>query len=83
MIALSEALNNGWCIVSPNAFEHFKAVGVAQGWFGRYHGHLVGANTAFVDGHVEFIKDDALYGKTDAARLRWNNDHQPHPETWQ
>ncbi len=83
MIALSEALDNGWCIVSPNTFARFKSLGTAQGWFAQYHTHLVGANTVFVDGHVEFIKDDALYAPTDAARLRWNNDHQPHKETWQ
>jgi prepilin-type N-terminal cleavage/methylation domain-containing protein/prepilin-type processing-associated H-X9-DG protein len=83
MIALSEALDNGWCIVSPNTFARFRSYGIAGGWLSQYHTHLIGANTAFVDGHVEFIKDDALYGATDAARLRWNNDHQPHPETWQ
>jgi len=22
------------------------------------------------------------FAETDGARLRWNNDHQPHPETW-
>jgi hypothetical protein len=32
---------------------------------------------------VQFDKYDALYGKNDAARRRWNNDHKPHPETWE
>ncbi len=82
MIAFSESLDNGWCIVSPNTFAHFRYYGIAGGWLSQYHTHLVGANTAFVDGHVEFIKDEALYGTNYAARLRWNNDHQPHPETW-
>jgi prepilin-type processing-associated H-X9-DG protein len=47
------------------------------------HWHRTGAPSVFCDGHVEFLKDEALYSKTDAARRRWNNDHEPHPETWE
>jgi len=83
MVAISEPLWNGWCIVSPNTYASFKSNSTAVGMFATYHWHVTGANSVFVDGHVEFNKDDALYGKTDAARLRWNNDHQPHRETWQ
>ncbi len=81
MIAISESLDNSWCLVSPNTFAYFKIYGVRLGWFAQYHWHLTGANSLFVDGHVQFLKDDVLYGETDARR-RWNNDHEPHPETW-
>ncbi len=82
MIAVSEGLNNGWIIVSPKEFAGFKSVR-SQGRFAKDHWHATGANSVFVDGHVQFDKDDALYGKHDAARRRWNNDHEPHPETWE
>jgi prepilin-type N-terminal cleavage/methylation domain-containing protein len=83
MIAISEALQNGWCIVSPNSFASFRSAAISQGNFKTVHWHVTGAHSVFVDGHVEFAKDDALYGRTDAARRRWNNDHEPHPETWE
>ena len=44
--------------------------------------HFGGANILFCDGHVEFGKQAQWVEATDAARRRWNNDHQPHPETW-
>jgi prepilin-type processing-associated H-X9-DG protein len=83
MIAISEALLNGWCIVSPNSFVGIKTIAVSQGNFATVHWHVTGAHSVFVDGHVEFAKDDALYGRTDGARRRWNNDHESHPETWE
>lgn len=44
--------------------------------------HNRGENSVFCDGHVEYAKHAAWLGKSDRARQRWNNDHQPHPETW-
>jgi prepilin-type processing-associated H-X9-DG protein/prepilin-type N-terminal cleavage/methylation domain-containing protein len=44
--------------------------------------HNQGANVAFCDAHVEFAKVRLWLQKTEQARRRWNNDHQPHPETW-
>ncbi len=44
--------------------------------------HNRGENVVFCDSHVEFGKDAAWLKKTDGARLRWNNDHLPHSETW-
>jgi prepilin-type N-terminal cleavage/methylation domain-containing protein/prepilin-type processing-associated H-X9-DG protein len=44
--------------------------------------HNQGENGVFCDGHVEYAKHTAWLRKTDVARARWNNDHQPHPETW-
>jgi prepilin-type processing-associated H-X9-DG protein len=44
--------------------------------------HNQGANAVFCDAHVEFGKQPAWVGKTDDVRSRWNNDNQPHRETW-
>ncbi len=41
-----------------------------------------GANVAFCDGHVEFRTEQNWNAATDVARRRWNNDSEPHPETW-
>jgi prepilin-type processing-associated H-X9-DG protein len=48
----------------------------------RWHSHLTGANIVFCDSHVDFVKDRDLYSATETARRRWNNDNEPHPETW-
>jgi prepilin-type N-terminal cleavage/methylation domain-containing protein/prepilin-type processing-associated H-X9-DG protein len=44
--------------------------------------HVDGYNSAFCDGHVAFLKTAEFLGASDQARRRWNNDNQPHPETW-
>jgi prepilin-type processing-associated H-X9-DG protein len=44
--------------------------------------HRGGANAAFCDGHVEFAKLARWIAPSDSDRRRWNNDHEPHPETW-
>jgi prepilin-type processing-associated H-X9-DG protein/prepilin-type N-terminal cleavage/methylation domain-containing protein len=44
--------------------------------------HSGGANVLFCDGHVEFGKQAVWIRASDTARARWNNDHQPHQETW-
>jgi prepilin-type N-terminal cleavage/methylation domain-containing protein/prepilin-type processing-associated H-X9-DG protein len=44
--------------------------------------HAGGANMVFCDDHTEFAKQKNWVEETDTARRRWNNDHQPHPETW-
>jgi prepilin-type processing-associated H-X9-DG protein len=41
-----------------------------------------GANVAFCDGHVEYDKTAIWIKPIESARMRWNNDDQPHPETW-
>ena len=38
-------------------------------------------NVLFCDGHVSAVKTADLFNPTNTARY-WNNDHQPHPETW-
>ena len=44
--------------------------------------HNLGVNVGFCDGHIEYGKQTAWLEKSDRARQRWNNDHQPHRETW-
>jgi len=44
--------------------------------------HNGGGNVVFCDAHVEFGKQTNWMRAVASARLRWNNDHQPHPETW-
>ena len=44
--------------------------------------HQKGANIVFCDGHVEWQRQRNWVARTPEARLRWNRDHQPHPETW-
>jgi prepilin-type processing-associated H-X9-DG protein len=38
-------------------------------------------NVACCDGHVEGIDLTRVFDPTNYA-IRWNIDHQPHPETW-
>jgi general secretion pathway protein G len=44
--------------------------------------HSSGANVMFCDAHVEFGKQTNWMKAAFSPRLRWNNDHKPHPETW-
>lgn len=44
--------------------------------------HGGGAYMVFCDGHVELAKQKQWTEATDSARSRWNNDHEPHRETW-
>jgi prepilin-type processing-associated H-X9-DG protein len=82
MIAITEPFSNRWIIISPKRFAFIQSFGTSNGWFSQWYWHVTGGNTLFADGHIEFMKSDALFGATDGARARWNNDHQPHPETW-
>src|SRR5262249_19472156 len=43
--------------------------------------HGKGYNVLSCDGHVELISRLVLFDLKKSAQ-RWNNDHQPHPETW-
>jgi prepilin-type N-terminal cleavage/methylation domain-containing protein/prepilin-type processing-associated H-X9-DG protein len=49
-------------------------------WPGRSHNGK--ANMLFADGHVESARQTNWVAATETARRRWNNDNQPHPETW-
>jgi len=66
------------------------AMGDVQGWSRviASAGHSVAdhhrgrANVVFCDGHVESGNQSEWVSESELARRRWNNDHQPHPETW-
>jgi len=42
--------------------------------------HSGNANMLLCDSHVESARQTNWVAE--AARRRWNNDHEPHPETW-
>jgi prepilin-type N-terminal cleavage/methylation domain-containing protein/prepilin-type processing-associated H-X9-DG protein len=44
--------------------------------------HTGSFNSVFCDGHVEHAKPSRFFGQDDNALRRFNNDHQPHRETW-
>jgi prepilin-type N-terminal cleavage/methylation domain-containing protein/prepilin-type processing-associated H-X9-DG protein len=44
--------------------------------------HRGRANAVFCDGHCEAAAQAHWKQKSDPARCRWNNDHQPHREAW-
>lgn len=44
--------------------------------------HNKGANIVFCDGHAEYGKQKKWLEGSETMRRRWNNDHEPHPETW-
>jgi prepilin-type N-terminal cleavage/methylation domain-containing protein/prepilin-type processing-associated H-X9-DG protein len=56
------------CVYSPG-----------QWWYPQRHGKTY--NAVFCDAHVEGILPAILFSPINSA-VRWNNDHQPHPETW-
>jgi prepilin-type processing-associated H-X9-DG protein/prepilin-type N-terminal cleavage/methylation domain-containing protein len=65
----------GWDIMIPGLT--FYGAGISS--YPARHGKNY--NQLFCDGHVEGIPPAILFNLTNTA-LRWNNDHQPHPETW-
>jgi prepilin-type N-terminal cleavage/methylation domain-containing protein/prepilin-type processing-associated H-X9-DG protein len=44
--------------------------------------HNGGANIVFCDAHVEYARQTNWMKAATGIRKRWNNDNQPHPETW-
>ncbi|MEO8428048.1 MAG: DUF1559 domain-containing protein [Verrucomicrobiota bacterium] len=49
-------------------------------WPGASHGGR--GNMLFADGHVESARQTNWVSSAESARRRWNNDHEPHTETW-
>jgi prepilin-type N-terminal cleavage/methylation domain-containing protein len=76
MIAFQDAIGYG-TVIAPNliGFDFWNDLAHKSA-----HGQF--ANTVFCDVHVELGKREVLYRATADSRLRWNIDHQPHPETW-
>jgi prepilin-type N-terminal cleavage/methylation domain-containing protein/prepilin-type processing-associated H-X9-DG protein len=64
-------LDGGWALDSDSLLQCLT---------GKHHAG--GANVVFCDAHVEYAKTNVWTAQTDAARSRWNNDHQPHREAW-
>jgi prepilin-type processing-associated H-X9-DG protein/prepilin-type N-terminal cleavage/methylation domain-containing protein len=77
--------------------ENLIAIGDGANWIapnhprgavGQYQASSVflphggGANIVFCDGHVEQAIGGKWIEESNSARSRWNNDGQPHPETW-
>jgi prepilin-type N-terminal cleavage/methylation domain-containing protein/prepilin-type processing-associated H-X9-DG protein len=44
--------------------------------------HFNGGNVVFCDAHVEYGKQTNWMKAITTARKRWNNDNQPHSDTW-
>jgi prepilin-type N-terminal cleavage/methylation domain-containing protein/prepilin-type processing-associated H-X9-DG protein len=69
---------------SPGFFwssAYFDPVGTNHwDWPGKLHNGA--ANMVFCDGHVESARQTNWLSSAQPARSRWNNDHEPHPETW-
>jgi prepilin-type N-terminal cleavage/methylation domain-containing protein/prepilin-type processing-associated H-X9-DG protein len=51
--------------------------GIVRATLNRHTGRY---NVGFCDGHVVGIARNDLFRPVDSALVRWNNDHQPHPE---
>lgn len=62
-------------LIFPHAVEPFGKPGV-----GRWHNGA--ANMLFCDGHVGHNRLDTWTDANNAARCLWNNDNQPHSDTW-
>ena len=81
------------CVVAPSdmlAIADGGWVPLGFGWPGYPHSrHNQRSNGEFCDGHVEFSRSEIVNGRwtpegqaDQAHAKRWNNDNQPHPETW-
>ena len=54
----------------------------ADSWMWPGTSHNDRANMLFCDSHVESARQTTWVSPSTTARSRWNNDHEPHPETW-
>jgi prepilin-type processing-associated H-X9-DG protein/prepilin-type N-terminal cleavage/methylation domain-containing protein len=62
-------------LLFPQTIDYLGQPGVGA-W------HNGGANVLLCDGHVEQGKQSYWTAPTETMRRQWNNDNQPHPETW-
>lgn len=62
-------------IAFPFTFPAWGYEGVANWHDGR-------ANILFCDGHTESRKQSEWMADNDESKRLWNNDNQPHPESW-
>jgi prepilin-type N-terminal cleavage/methylation domain-containing protein/prepilin-type processing-associated H-X9-DG protein len=70
--------NSVWCnVISP---WHKQPFGPLDCVIPSRHSR--GANIVFCDAHVQWSRQSKWIAEDIPARSRWNNDHQPHSETW-
>ena len=75
MPANGKALWSGSDWLGCGSLREFAGLVKYPGWHGTR------CNFVFCDTHVETGRSFILFDATNSA-MRWNNDHQPHPETW-
>jgi prepilin-type N-terminal cleavage/methylation domain-containing protein len=85
-ISESQVLAPADMLAFGDSFDQTYSFGPVTGWKVWTNSrpplvHPKGWNVSFTDSHVTFMKVLDLVGQNDAVRCRWNNDHQPHPET--
>ncbi len=64
--------------VGPSIYAE-AGVSIIQPIYPPRHGNNY--NVVFCDGHSTSYRASLLFNPTNSAPM-WNNDHQPHPETW-
>jgi len=79
MLAIGDSRENLQYIV-PTGFDYMFC-GMSPRYYPYPPRHGKNYNVVFCDGHVEGLKPALLFNPSKTAVL-WNNDHQPHPETW-
>jgi len=82
MIAFGDAPENKW--FGSSLFIPTWGTDWGQGFesMGPSKRHNRGANMAFCDGHVEYGKNPKWVAHQPEVMMRWNRDHQPHPDIW-
>lgn len=81
MVAIGDAVTDDeWFRFAKNNFADVPWMDSLGIRVADVHAH--GANMVFCDGHVEYGKRWKWVEESEAGRRRWNNDHEPHPETW-
>ncbi len=87
MIAFADSTLFTWGVVSPGGFDELlvppqtpRGPALDPAVYPSRHGQNY--NFACCDGHVEGMPPGLLFSPWKNA-VRWNNDHQPHPETWE
>jgi len=76
MIAIADSVGRNLGHIHPYSWPHGNRPETIASL------HNAGANVVFCDGHVEHDQQSHWLAPSEAVRRRWNNDHEPHPETW-
>ncbi|HVY71418.1 MAG TPA: prepilin-type N-terminal cleavage/methylation domain-containing protein [Verrucomicrobiae bacterium] len=80
MIAIGDSQSDGTNDFSLSTTALSSSMLGYQAWPGKRHNR--GANMVFCDGHVERARQKKWVERSPQARRRWNNDNEPHEETW-